>query len=482
MSTGMQGDNLNHRWLSRASGFLEVAALLLAIGPFILLGRFAHPQADDFCLANPMRALGFWEAQMVWWTQWTGRFVAIAMWNLGPLSFGSLQGYKLVSLVVLSGLFLAFLWLGREVIPREVPTRRVAWFGLTVLAVYLYQMASPAEGLYWFTGAVIFTWGTIFALIAIAAAVRSQRSGSGWSSWSWATVACVAAIVAAGSNEVTMLLLCLVLLVLAWLARRSRSPRWHLWLLPLTLAALSGLVDLLAPGNAKRAEATGGLMSPLGPLVGSAAFSVLAMIEWLSSGPLLIGVLAILIAGAAMSPQIPPDSRWRRTPWFLPCIVAGIGVWGSFFFTHWASGFSFRPGSPGRVLNVVQLFFLVMVTFSTFLIGVQVFGRYSSQMSDLRPATRWLTPLLALMLFGGGNVRRAYVDLVTRRAAIYDRELDQRYTAMRAAAQTHEAATVAPLSRIPETIFFRDITPDPTDWRNKCYADFWSIPEVKVYR
>ena len=107
-------------WLSRAPRFLGIAALLVAIVPFVALARFAHPQADDFCNANTMRELGFWAAQKQWYTNWTGRFASTALILANPLAFGSLQRYKLIPVAMLCGLFLALFWLAREGLRRQL--------------------------------------------------------------------------------------------------------------------------------------------------------------------------------------------------------------------------------------------------------------------------------------------------------------------------------------------------------------------------
>jgi hypothetical protein len=316
--------------------------------------------------------------------------------------------------------------------------------------------------------------------MAVAAGIRGQRSATSAGAWGWTSLAAALAVLAAGSNEVVLILLGLVLLVLAWQSRRLRLPWWYLWLLPLALDAVSFAIDVFAPGNARRAEVTGGLQLPFGPLLGSAAFSASALLEWVSSAPVLLGLLALVMLGAVASERLEPESIWRRAPWWVPAVVAAAGVWGAFFFTHWASGFTFRPGPPGRVQNVVCLFALVTLAITAFTVGVQRMHRYAGLGAQLAPAGGWVVPLMLVLLFGEGNVRRAYFDLVVGRAASYDRELTARYVALEEAS-TRRSPVVAPaLTRIPATIFFRDIATDPSDWRNRCYATFWRVPEVKL--
>lgn len=458
----------------------EVVLLIAAIVPFVALAFFAHPQTDDFCSAAMVRDLGFTASMTQWYMGWTGRFFAIVMMNVGPLSFGSFTVYKLVPVGLLAGLFLSLLWFGREIVSRAIPLSVVARATLLVFAIYLYLLAAPAEALFWYTGAIIFTLATILVLVGAAAAIRGGRSSSTKAAWGWATVSGLATFAAGGSNEIALLLLTLGLSVVVWRAYRSHMRRWTPWLLPLALTLAAGVIDVLAPGNLRRAEVTSGLTSVIGPLAGSAVFAAATILRWLSAGPVLVALLIALISGVAASRHSGADIAFRGTSWHVPIVVAAFGVWLSFFFTHWASGFALRPGPPSRVVDVTLLFFLLAALVGAFMMGVQVLGRFRSLSTKLVPQTRWLTLLLALMLFGRGNVRVAWLDLVSGRAAAYDRDLHERYALLESARRENVAAVLPPLTRVPEALHVRDITTDPADWRNSCYARYWGVPEVRL--
>ena len=466
-------------WLGRAPWFLGVAALLASVLPFVAIARFAHPQADDYCTANSVHELGFWASQKYWYATWTGRFVSTALMVAGPLSFGSFRMYKLVPVVLLVALGLALFWLAYELLRGHVRTGRIAALALASLAVYLDRMASPAEGIYWYTGAVVYTVPAICAIATIAAGLRAVRSRGGMLAWIWAVVSGVFATLAAGGNEPMLLLLGLALLAFAWLGRTLAMASWRLWVVPLVFATLAGAVDVLAPGNFKRAQASGGLGHLIGPLVGSLALSGAAIVEWLSSGPVLLSLAALALSGALVSGRLEPGSPWRSVSWRWPGAVAVVGVWGAFFFTHWASGIALRPGPPPRVVNVVLLFFLLTAAPCAFMFGVQRLQRLSAPMSDVQADNGWLLLLIAVSIFGIGNVRQAYVDLLAGRAGAYDRELSARYGVFRHASEAGTPATVPALSRLPATLFMRDIMPEADDWRNVCVARFWRVPAVR---
>ena len=455
-------------------------AVILAIVPFVALARFAHPSYDDWCIADQARSLGFWGAERFWYTHWAGRFVAIALWNLIPISRSSLESYKVLPLIFLGGMLIGLFWLSFEALRGKLANSQIVLFALSLFAVYLNAMPSPAEGFYWYDGVTVTTSGAIFALFAVAAALRSQRGQLRFVGWCWSLVASLFAVLAAGSNEIVLQLLGLILLVGLWLSRRYRAPRWPLWLPPLAFSTLAGVVDVLAPGNYKRASLSGGLTKFAGPLAGSVASWGAALLDWLSRGPIIIGLVLVTMAGSLSASRIPDDSPWRKTSWLLPVGVGLVGIWGILFFTHWASGFAFKPGPPDRVLNVALLFFLLVGIPAAFMVGVQLLGRYGAMVSEWMPGRPWSMFVLSAMLFGAGNVRQAWMDLLSHKAADYDRELRARHQIVRAASHAGQALVVPPLERVPKTIHFKDITNDPQHPHNACYARFWDVPSVRL--
>lgn len=458
--------------------------MLLAIAPFFALARYAQPAYDDWCIARAASTMGFWGAEKYWYNNWAGRFTAIALWNVVPISPQSVAGYRVFPPVFLGAFFAALLWLVYEVLAGRAPMRRIVICALALFAVYLYAMASPAEGFYWYDGATVTTSGVVFALVAMAAAIRAQRVASVAGGWVATLLSAIFAFLAAGSNEIILQLLGLVLVVLIWLSRRERRRQWFLLVIPLIVAGAAGVIDILAPGNYRRAAASGGLHGFFGPLAGSLASFGAALVDWMSRGPILLATLGLIVAGAASAPRIGAESPWRRTSWLVPAATAVLGVWGILFFTHWASGFAFKPGPPDRVLNVALIFFILVGAVAAFMFGTQVAGEQDRQLAVSQgiAARPWLVLLVAATIFGGGNVRQAYMDLLSGRAADYDAQLTQRHATMRTAGTDHATAVISvpPLSRIPKTILFKDITEDPDHPHNRCYAGFWDVPAVRV--
>ena len=90
-----------------------------------------------------------------------------------------------------------------------------------------------------------------------------------------------------------------------------------------------------------------------------------------------------------------------------------------------------------------------------------------------------LTPAAFILVFlalaacvrAPGNVKTAWRDLLKGDARKFDLECEARYALIHES-KTDEV-TLPPLSVKPVSLFFNDLKPDPTDWRNTGMAQFY---------
>ena len=90
----------------------------------------------------------------------------------------------------------------------------------------------------------------------------------------------------------------------------------------------------------------------------------------------------------------------------------------------------------------------------------------------LSPAA-FLLALLALTasLSAPNNVKTAWRDLIKGNARKFDEECEHRYTLIRES--KGDEVSVPPLRVKPVSLFFNDLKPDATDWRNVGMAEFF---------
>lgn len=110
----------------------------------------SHPALDDFGFAGAARSLGWWAFQAWEYQHWQGTYTTNALLTgLNPLAHGALEYYWLSPLLVLATLVLGTWQLCAALLN---PPHRGPATALLLLLV-LMQLPSPAEGLYWLTGA-----------------------------------------------------------------------------------------------------------------------------------------------------------------------------------------------------------------------------------------------------------------------------------------------------------------------------------------
>ena len=464
----------------RAGPGLGAAFCLL---PLVVLAFRSHPALDDFGFAGAAQPMGWWAFQAWEYQRWQGTYTTNALLSgLNPLAHGVLEYYWLSPLLVLAALVLGAWQLCASLLS---PPRRGPATALLLLLV-LVQLPSPAEGLYWLTGAWAYLlsgagalcWG---ALLARAAQTRSARQFA---------AAGAITIVLMGTNFVTAVLLAGILLLVLL---RSKAGQRMPWLILTALALVCLGIALAAPGNAHRLASVQaprlafGLQVVLaGARAGMAASY--ALLNWLGNGLLLaITLLLVPAMGRVAAQPTLALQRLTRSPLLLSVVALGL-VMAAFLPTY----LMVQLPPPPRLRNVIYLAFVVGWLLSAYA-WVAWWVRQGQAMPSLPPYVRlallgWLPLALAtdhnthLSHAGIGQgyttVVQAYRDWLSGDAARYDAAQRARYVALRATAAPNVG--LPPLPVQPTTLFYYDISANSTLWGNQAYARFFNKKAVWV--
>lgn len=280
-------------WRWKALGLL----LLLELAPFWALSWFTQPFYDDYMEAVRVREHGLLGAQVDLYQQMTGRFTT--SWLLtaaNPLTYNWVGGIKLAPAIGL-GLLTALLYWGLRLLAQALPRQWALGGALAALLLYLCVMADPYEGIYWFTGGVVYQTGNLALGVVLLASAQSRRSAH---QGRWWGVAALATVAAASSNEIALsqLFLGLLLLTGASLLDKNAPIRSRWWLSLGALGAVVAAISLGAPGNIHR-------MSALAPstrfqLWFSIWHTLLAVVELITRPGVLLALATILAGSAAM--------------------------------------------------------------------------------------------------------------------------------------------------------------------------------------
>ncbi|MCF7787342.1 MAG: DUF6056 family protein [Prosthecobacter sp.] len=446
---------------------------LIGISPFVLLCCYAQPSADDWYMAADTMEKGYWQSNIDFYLGLTGRFFSSAVLFLHPmlLSFGA---FKCYSLALILGLVVSLRW----AVGGWFPETSSGWKWLLVVTssvLFLWAMPSTAQGFYWGTGSAGYTLPGLLSL-CLAGMFGRRCLDSGWRPQPvMLVIASLMAIAITGCTEVAMALFFAHLVVLnaVFFWRHRQVSRPLAILLAATLIGVAAVV--LTPGNSvRRTWYTNDVNHVFVPAVLMALKLALRQLAvWLTFAPFFLFSLVIVSAWPAAL-QLSRQRAWELI--VIAVVLMGGTLFGGFFLGTWSMG----AAIPLRGINLLLLFFII--DWIILLAGIIALLRTCS--IEL-PRAGVVLSLCAFLIFCsnaqmsvGNNIKAAWLDLLSGRAAQYEQQCAQRHALIRAA--TTPDVLVPILTARPYTLFFNDLTADPANWRNVGCARFFRKHSVAL--
>lgn len=436
------------------------------VTPFVVLGFFNHPAKDDFMIARGSIERGLLATQALYYRRWTGRFFSTAIGTVNPLVFRWIGGFKLVPIVTIACLFAAAYFLVGEITRPDWTRRQKLKAALGLLVLYLFGMPDTAQGLYWYSSVMVYQTANVLCLFLGGVAVRRFREGPGSTSSWMNAVAALATVAAVASNEPSMIVVLAILgaLLVAVFRRRRTIDRWAAAMLVLALAAAA--VSVAAPGNANRIafEARLHHHEPVWSAGWhSVALAGRALFAWTASAPLLLLAVFFLPSASALA-RARRDATSANLPPAILAVLFFLLVAALNFPTFWSLG----HGPEARTLNVPYLLFL-LAFFAAILLGARLGGGEPFPRLPAYAVLFLAAAMAASVKSGSNNVRRAYEDLLSGKAAAFDREMTNRYAAL--ARCSTAVCDVDEVVNRPRTTFYQDLSQE--DSRNEDYAFYF---------
>lgn len=458
--------------LSSTLPWVQIALALQNMAFFALFAALSwHNRlaGDDFLFRFITERYGVLGCVSFFWHRWTGRWFSTYFLALfGPLIEGrGLFFYNLLSLLCLAlvlwfllvrlqSAFLAFAY-------PSLLLSSVAFF----LAEALFLIGgSQSDVWFWYAGSATYLWPLTFALLA--AALLIKRDPPSWS----VVLASVLLAFVAGSNE-TYALICggilFAVLFVNYAHHRSRNlsrrrSLRHLsssplvW--PLLACLISGVIVVLAPGNAIRRSFFEDVTLSRGVylIVRSTGWTFSHFInDGLRSTAVLLtlmlaGLLGRLAADRGGFRKAVPVGRVLKLAWGSVVVLVALSV------TPFALSYHSYPPNP-RVLGMAAAAFIGACFLSGFVVAA-VHGKAISARGIVAIATLFL-------LVGSGlhlSAYSAYYPLAARYSAAYD---ERREHLLRLNRRTPPPEVVE-LDPLPPSgwLVKRELTEDPFHWLN----------------
>ncbi|WP_018478912.1 DUF6056 family protein [Pontibacter roseus] len=456
-------------------GVILITISVYTLLPFLLLTLFTHPTADDFSFAVRDTTLSFFESQVEFYLNWSGRYFGTAIVRINPLTTESLKVYKLYACLTLIVFCIQVYWLINLVIKGELSKLKAFTLTAILICLYLLLIPSTAEGFYFFTTYATYQFPNILMLLMLSllyAFFQSENTAAKLSYIAMASISCIAIV---GSNEMSLILAFTTLLLLLVTNLKNKEARPYLLLL-FTICVASCLIAVLAPGNYARMNDHPNASRFWWSAVYSALLTLITFYRW-SAPVLAVSVLYMLFIG------IPLADKTRESRLFnVDLRLAAMYFLGTIFLMYFAFAWSTGERATPRVENVICFFFI----FGWFYLLQLALHTYRHQLKYehlLSPAI----PTAALLLFAlnilsvDSNVTTAYIDLLSGKAAAYDKALTSRYVSLKAS--DCKKCEVPPLPAIPKTIYFSDILEGSKNddmWINSGFARYWGKEAVHL--
>ena len=428
---------------------------ILSLVPFIIISVYNHPAVDDFCYHNKSVELGFIDAQVFWYELWTGRFIATFFLSIPSIVSGSFFWYKLLPVILLALLCLGFYKLLSALFVKLNKINKIV-IVCAIFALYMMQIPSIAQGFYWMPGSITYQLPIILGLFLFSILFKQQNSKRQM------VKVFLLCFMIAGSNETYMIIinfLVFTFLICNYVKYNKLNKRI---LFTLTSLIFFSVISIFSPGNAKRASNFDvnhqffyALTASLSDAMELILFSLPDVLIFL-----FVAFFYLIKYPKSLSPKF-----FQINPFFVFFVMIFITCIG-FFPAYWSLGSS----PPLRSVNVIYFFFL----FGFIYFALTVFFKLKESGYEIKEqSTRLLILPIVLILLRlpiSNNIKYVYVDLFSKRAYNYNKELENRYHLIENGEST---VSVPQLIHTPVTIYFDDIAANPEDWRNKCYDSYF---------
>ena len=462
---------------------LLAAASLAVVAIFFLLGQYAHPSSDDFCMAAGVSQHGLYSYLWAHYFEWSGRYSSNALYAIYPLVFSLFEGYWLIPVILVAALFLAAAFLLSSVFRIGILARPVLLSSLCFVAVYLLGMLDPAGSLYWMAGAFTYQTSNILLLVIVGLMFRladQQQRSQGYLLLT--ALLLLVVIVAIGANETGMIAITAVTAVAAYLHMKSGWRKLTPWLLILATALGCFAVVYFSPGNAIRAADFPLRHDLLRTIEGSFSVGSKTFWIWLSNPVLIISGLLTPFAIFRLQKVTGRSLSVSRT-WVL---LLAVSTFSLPFLLQFPAWWAMGGWPPARTLD--SIYFLFLLGWFSTIAAVTLHLADKSESAVAKPSFDNISAIAVVILSVGFTVA------VLANPAMQGAKHDLFYTAEpwheymnRRYVQINQAVADGRLllavedyrQEYPRSLYFNDIMYNPQHWRNVCYADYFGLEKIK---
>lgn len=447
---------------------LFIIFLFLAILPFCYLSFFTNPSSDDFGFACQAQNNGLWDLTKQTFLNWNGRYISNFFIYLNPIANGNFMGYKMIPVVFIILFLVACYYFISKWFHFLNRTLRVM-IALIFSLLFINNMPIISEGLYWYTGSVIYFLGLILSLIYLGLLIHQLKTNK-----IGMTTLLLTGILflICGFNEVLSLLFLIGLSLATWLVFKKRLQAKKVLSIQLVMVIIFSGVMFFSPGNEYRSAAYDNTHD----IMHSLSYSCAQVIRFFSLWTLSLPLIAASVLYFQLNKKLVASSRLFQQSFYVnrwvSLLLMFITIFICVFPAYWATGIL----GQHRTLNVAYFFFIIC-----WFMNLTVWFNYYNNKVALQSKKRVLVAsFLIIGLIGTNNGYKGLKDIFTGSAKNYNDEMNERYLTLSTPKKLPQTIFLKPIQSKPKTLFVSDISNSPDDWVNQAYIAYFGLGEKEV--
>jgi Family of unknown function (DUF6056) len=440
---------------------------ILSLFPLFCLSFFNNPGSDDFDMAADSLAEPLLQLQFSRYNNWSGRYFSNGLISFEPLFYNNFFMIKIVPIILMILFVFAVYVFISSLQLFDLLKHKIAIIGLIVF-IYIYQMPYVCEGFYWIPGSITNFLPVILSLFYFSFLITFFRTNK----IIFYLIAIVFLVATIGCNEVSVVILGFIHLILIgynyFVFKKTNKSILILFLISLIFSA----IELLAPGNAVRANLIIEKHNLIFSILKSIQFEFIYVFKWLP----IIALCFLFSINYIVSFIKITNKKYFINPIFSILIILSlvfIGVFPGFW--------SLNSQPPNRSLNTLYFYFVVttiyfLITIVNYLIEVK-----NIDFSLPKNIQITLGCIILSMFLSTNNIMTAYQDLFSLKAFKYNNEMKARFLAIDNCKETD--CVLKQLINKPTTIFSQEdfaLTTDKNNWKNLEIARYYRKNSIVI--
>ena len=475
---------------------LLIGITLISITPLLWICRYNCPSADDYSYAidtfkvwNETHSIGALlrtavETSVKYWNQWQGLYISAFLLSLQPAIFGSkwyaLTGIIMLVLIIGSTVFFS-IYILKHLFKRSI--LESAAVGFTMSFLIIQYMPSCVEGLYWFNGAVNYSFFFAVLLLYICSLIEFQRSDSALKEIILFLSCIFGVFILEGGNHVTALMGVVVTLAVLLVCCRRNKRKTLGNLILLCIAAAFLYLNISSPGTAIRQAAIEVSIERMGiiqTVFMATAEAIKNVGEWLGFKEIAVGVILL--------PILLPLTTYIREQFHFkfryPLVVVIVSVaWLAIMYCP--PFYAMSAAGNGRLIDVVYYCFVILLYINvTYILGwiQEIVSEHVTLNTNVFGWKYMVTAVVlafAVLISTGEKAwgYEAFIELYLGEPQQYSQEYLEREDIL--LNSSGQDAIVSSYSIKPLVLYFDDISDDANDWKNAAVADFYDVNSVR---